>query len=324
MPGLDGIAVLSHIRRHDPEVHVPVILITAHHDRTHRLRAFEAGADDVLEKPLDVDILLARVEQLTKVRDACEHLVHTRDALTARTQQLESQRREQHELIQFAAHDIKNQLHVVLAELDWAEQNLDMSAAELAECIQGGSAGATRVRHLVEDLLMAANLEDAAFRLRCEPIFMDGLLSDVLGSYQRRVLQKQLSLRTPHGSRCPLSGDPRLLRRVFENLIDNSLRYTAPGGSICIDVKCGDSLQIVISNDGPSIPLAERERIFQKFVRGGSVVPGFGSVGLGLYFCRRAVEAHGGQIKVVDVPHWPASFLIELPAASEQTMAIAG
>lgn len=318
MPDIDGLTVLAHIRAHETGVHVPVILITAHSERSHRLQGLLAGADEFLEKPIDAPILLARVKTLLMLKDSRDSLQASRDSLAQRNRDLEQLQREQRELIQFIVHDLKNQLFVVLGNLDWARRNVDRSGAgELANAIDETEGGAMRLRSMVEDLLVVSNLEDASFCVRPELVPVSEILRDVLASYERKAQQKHVSLVAPPTLGCKLWGDPALLRRVFENILDNSLRYTPSDGHVNVDARIGKLLEIWISNDGPPVPPADRERIFQKFARGSAEAPTVGSAGLGLYFCKRAVEAHGGQIRVLQTAEWPTSFVIELPPNRE-------
>ncbi|MET0385673.1 MAG: hybrid sensor histidine kinase/response regulator [Polyangiales bacterium] len=314
MPGIDGLGVLAHIRAHPTRPHVPVILITAHSERSHRLLGLQAGADEFLEKPIDAPILLARVKTLLMLQDSRNLLQDSRDSLEARNRQLEQLQREQHELIQFVVHDLKNQLFVVLGNMDWARHNFDRSnIGEMNEALDEGVAGALRLRSMVEDLLIVSNLEDASFRVRPQLVPVSELLAPVLASYERKAEQKRVSLAPAPDVGWKLWGDPSLLRRVFENLLDNSLRYAPAAGRVEVEARLGQQLEISISNDGPPIPPQDRERIFHKFVRGSDQPSVVGSAGLGLYFCKRAIEAHGGQIRVLETPEWPTRFVIELP-----------
>jgi two-component system sensor histidine kinase KdpD len=107
--------------------------------------------------------------------------------------------------------------------------------------------------------------------------------------------------------------DPALLQRVLENIVENAFRYTPPDGHIALSAHAAGRVEIAVSNDGPTIPVGDRVRIFNKFARGESEPPRSGSAGLGLYFCKRVVEAHGGAIIVVESDRWPTSFKISLP-----------
>jgi two-component system sensor histidine kinase/response regulator len=318
MPGIDGLGVLAHIRAHDSGSHVPVILVTAHSERSYRLMGLQAGADEFLEKPIDGPILLARVKTLLTLKESRDALQASLESIEQRNRQLEKLQREQRELIQFVVHDLKNQLFVVLSSLQWARRHSSaLEGSELTEVLEDGSAGALRLRAMVEDLLVVSNLEDATFRVRPELVQLHDILGPVLASYERKASQKLVSLAPISNVACTLWGDPSLLRRVFENILDNSLRYTPTSGHVEIHARMGVNLEIAVSNDGPAIPLADRERIFEKFARGSSEAPVIGSAGLGLYFCKRAVEAHGGHIRVLETPRWPTSFVIELPTLQE-------
>lgn len=315
MPDVDGLAVLKHIRARD--AHVPVILVTAHSERSFRLQGLQAGADEFLEKPIDAPILLARVNTLLKLKASRDDLGASRDALVARNRDLERLQREQRELMQFVVHDLKNQLFVVLGNLDWARHNVRSAPPhEMAGVLEEGAASALRLRAMVEDLLVISNLEDASFRVRPERVPVTEIVRDVLAAYERKASQKRVSLDAPASTGYQLWGDPALLRRVIENILDNSLRHAPSAGHVSIQTRLGRLLEISISNDGPPVPPEDRERIFEKFARGSGQAPTVGNAGLGLYFCKRAVEAHGGQIRVLETSEWPTSFVIELPTGT--------
>ena len=105
-----------------------------------------------------------------------------------------------------------------------------------------------------------------------------------------------------------------LLRRVVENLLDNALRHTPRGGRILLSGQVQPRAEVRVSNTGRAIPREERGVIFEKFGRARDAIALRGNVGLGLYFCRRAAEAHGGSIRVEDLPGWAVSFVVEMPA----------
>src|SRR5262249_44122633 len=108
--------------------------------------------------------------------------------------------------------------------------------------------------------------------------------------------------------------DPRLMTRVLENLIGNAIRHAPRGGRILIALRTDRGGPVIsVHNNGLSIPGELRQQVFEKFVRGardGDRRPGWG---LGLFFCRLAVDAHGGSIAVEDVTGWSTSLVIRLP-----------
>ncbi|MBK7951897.1 MAG: HAMP domain-containing histidine kinase [Deltaproteobacteria bacterium] len=111
-------------------------------------------------------------------------------------------------------------------------------------------------------------------------------------------------------------GDPRLLRRALRNLIENAIRHGEP--PICVEI--GDAptpgrLQLVVSDGGPGVPEAERERIFEAYYRPPGRSSALGGVGLGLALVRQIAERHGGSVVCEPRPGGGTRFVLELPAA---------
>jgi two-component system, sensor histidine kinase and response regulator len=307
MPGLDGMDVLTHIRARDGEGYVPVILVTASTDRDARVRGLRAGADEFLEVPIDRAILEARVRTLLKLKA-------TTDELAARNAALERLQREQQELTNFLVHDLKGPIGVLKMVMEGVRESLTPDQGELAESLLDGEESVVRLRGMVEELLAVSRLEQATFPLRREPIEVGALLTTVSEMYAREAKDRGVSVQLQGGAVANTSADRGLLRRVLENLLDNSLRHTPPGGRVVLGSRAtARGLEVVVSNTSPPIPLDEREVIFEKFSRGKGSVEGRGNAGLGLYFCKRAIEAHGGRIRVEQTSEFPTSFVLSLP-----------
>jgi signal transduction histidine kinase len=115
-----------------------------------------------------------------------------------------------------------------------------------------------------------------------------------------------------------LRGDTRILLRVFENLLSNSIRHAPSGGQILLAAtRDGSVCRLSVHNNGVPIEVLDRERIFAKFQQGGNDSARLGGWGLGLYFCRMVLEAHDGTIAVEDHPEWPTSFVMRVPAEAQ-------
>jgi signal transduction histidine kinase len=114
-----------------------------------------------------------------------------------------------------------------------------------------------------------------------------------------------------------VSADREILRRVLENLLDNSQKYAPTGGTIAVSARVVERgcVELSVTDDGPGIPPAHRERVFEKYFRVEEQAAAHArtSRGLGLTFCRVAVEAHGGRIRVEDGRPGGARFVITLP-----------
>ena len=315
MPGMDGIEVLERIRAHEIASHTPFILLTAHTDRDCRLRALRAGADEFIEKPIDEAVLTARLRTLLRLKESRDALDRAHVELTGRHEALERLQREQRELTEFIVHDLKAPLSVARTTLEWMGENLATDPVGSESALADVRKATDRIASMVEDLLWASRLEQPDFPVRKREVEVDHLIGEVVDRYARAAEVRRIRLLRPPPSYAFVEGDARLLARVLENLLDNSMRYTPTSGRVCVDASLERRLEIRVSNDGPAIPTAERTRIFDKFARGAGDRPHAGNAGLGLYFCKRAVEAHDGDIGIVDVPGWSTSFRIRLPIA---------
>jgi signal transduction histidine kinase len=123
-----------------------------------------------------------------------------------------------------------------------------------------------------------------------------------------------IALRAPTG--CRARFDPMRVEQVLVNLLDNALKYAAPGASVDVsadpvEVDGRPLVEVAVADDGPGIPAEDRERVFQAYVRGrGSCASG---LGLGLALCRRIVEGHGGSISLGENPGGGCRFAFTLP-----------
>lgn len=308
MPDLDGVEVLQLLRATEAGAHVPVVLVTAHSDREQRLRGLRAGADDFLEKPIDAPILLARVRTLLAYGEAL-------DSLKQRNAALREAQRENRELSALLVRDLTSPLRVVANAIEAIRGGLHPSQFALVGPISDARDATGRMQSMVQDLLALSRLETPGMPLRREALPVAKLLGEVLASYERRAEARGVTLVKPPPVAVSLEVDGALLRRVLENLLDNALRYAPAGGRVGVDLAARGGLEVTVSNDGPTIHPDDRRRVFEKFTRGRGEPEHEGHPGLGLYFCRRAMEAHGGTLDLADVPGWSTSLLLHFPAS---------
>jgi PAS domain S-box-containing protein len=209
-------------------------------------------------------------------------------------------------------HDLKNPLSVIVANYDYVLDGFEGSA-DCLEALQASQTAGRRMIRLLANLVDVARLENGTFDVCASEITLSQLLESV--AEQRRVLARSrkiaIVLALPPESTVEVDAD--LLTRTVENIFDNALRYTPSGGSIEIDLReVGPDVEIRIGNTGRAIPAGARSRIFEKYGQVSSDV-GRRNLGLGLYFCRLAIEAQGGGIWVEESEHMPTVFGIRLP-----------
>jgi signal transduction histidine kinase len=209
-------------------------------------------------------------------------------------------------------HDLRSPLTTLSGELEWMGSRI-LTITEQSESIELARSSAARMNAMITDLLMVLHMEEVPIALRREPVNLFDFVATIALGHARRMEKQGVVLVQRCEADAEVHADPALLRRVMENLIDNALRYTPRAGRIAVQTRTGSRVEIIVSNDGPSIPTADRQRIFDKFKRGANDSHGSANFGLGLYFCRRTIQAHGGAIEVVETEGWPTSFVITLP-----------
>lgn len=256
----------------------------------------------------------------TSLRDALEALrrhVETILALRLRNLQLaafnaelERLRTEKDLLIQFVAHDMKNSLSSIMlnAEALTTVDRLE-EVAEIGTDVLDAAKGLDR---LVFDMLDVSRRERGAeLRVSLAPVKIDDLLEHAVASARRRALVRRISVTAKWSGSDVVLADRNLLLRVVENLLDNALRYAPNGGSVTLrTTRDGNRLTLSISDNGPGIPSESRERIFSLYEQNESSDPR--SRGIGLAFCRMAVEAQGGRISAEQNDGGGTSFCVNL------------
>jgi signal transduction histidine kinase len=243
------------------------------------------------------------------------------DDAQAQNEQLERLQREKESLVQLIVHDLRSPLNAMMLSLEYVNQEIKQRAAgsDLSEALDDARSTASRVAAMVAQILDTAKLEEGRLALERSPIGAGELLRRVKQQFGPMARDKKVEVKVEvHGEvdgELRLRGDPRLFGRVIENLLSNSIRHTPPRGKILMAaVRESAGCRLSVHNNGASIEVADRERIFAKFQQAGAEGARLGGWGLGLYFCRMVVEAHGGHITVEDVEGWPTSFVLRVPA----------
>jgi signal transduction histidine kinase len=168
----------------------------------------------------------------------------------------------------------------------------------------------------VSELLELAKLEAHETQIQCEPFPLAELVQDVVQKFHLAAQEKHLELQTTFAEELPfVCGDIGLIERVLDNLIQNALRYTSPGGTITIALKQVETaITVQVIDTGIGIPSEELSAIFERFYRARqtrrAVADG---AGLGLAITRHIVELHGGSITVDSIPNGGTTFIFSLP-----------
>jgi len=202
----------------------------------------------------------------------------------------------------------------IVSSLDVLESGLPPDNPTLQTVLAIAARATQRLTRLVDALLDIQRLESGRAILHKELVSVEALATETAEAVLPVAQGKgqELNAAVPPG--LPLiSADAELIRRVLINLLENAAKYTPPGGCIEVSAEAGSQeLTVTVSDNGPGIPPEQKLAIFDKFARiqrpGGPK-----GMGLGLAFCRLAVQAHGGRIWVESEPGNGSRFHFTLP-----------
>jgi signal transduction histidine kinase len=305
-----GFEVCRRIKRDARTARIPVIFVTALNDTTDRVKAIEAGGDDFLTKPHNRMVLGARVRSLLKLKAAT-------DALEDSYRKLRELEKVRDDLMKMIVHDLKTPLTSIIATLEMlADGDLGPVGLPQQGALRDTENKAQELLHLIEDLLEVARIEETSISLDLEPLGPSALVADIMNDWSLRLQQERAATSIEVAADVPtFLADKALLKRVFGNLIQNSLVHSSSAIELRVLARTDPrGVLFTVADNGPGIPPQYHEVIFHKFERVKTPnVPRVRSSGLGLAFCRLVVEAHGGRIWVQSTEGAGSAFHILLP-----------
>jgi signal transduction histidine kinase len=313
MPGLDGFGACERIRALPGGPETPIIFLTALRDVDTFDRALRAGGDDFLTKPVRPTELIIRVQGALKLRrlgaelrDHYEVVRRQRDALMRL--QLQKER-----LTSFVVHDLKNPVNAIdlHAQILCRDKELSADAKESAACIR---AETRHLMRLITNLLDISKSEEGQLLPNKAPVEWRTLVKGVLETFGAHAQARNVRLEAALMIEV-VCVDRDLFQRVLENLVENAIRHAPRDSVVHIeDRRLPGEIEICVADQGSGVPPDQHERIFDRFVQidSSTQLASRSGRGLGLTFCKAAIEAHGGRIWVED-GNPGAAFCMRLP-----------
>ncbi|WP_435927104.1 two-component system sensor histidine kinase BaeS [Dryocola sp. BD613] len=214
------------------------------------------------------------------------------------------------------SHELRTPLAILRGELEAIQDGVRQFTPESVASLQMEVATLTK---LVDDLHQLSLSDEGALAYQKKPLDIITLLEVVAGAFRQRFDSRGLSIRLALPDRVTIFGDSDRLMQLFNNLLENSLRYTDAGGQLLIS---GEIIQqrfvMTFADSAPGVNDEQLPMLFDRFYRTeGSRNRASGGSGLGLSICQNIVSAHGGTLKAGHSPFGGVSITVELPLDSE-------
>jgi PAS domain S-box-containing protein len=218
------------------------------------------------------------------------------------------------DLINMIFHDLRSPLGNILSSLDVVAASIPPENETEQTLIAIANRSAARMSRMVDSLLDLRRLEAGEVKLVKDQVDVGLLASEAIEQVQPIAESKGIRLVNEVPPRLPMVDvDADMIRRVVINLIENAVKYTPGEGLVSVQARSGaKEMTVAVKDTGPGIPTGEHTRIFNKFARLQREAAPKG-LGLGLAFCKMAVEAHNGRIWVESQPGKGATFSFTLP-----------
>lgn len=327
MPGLDGVAVLKHLG--DAGSDTAVIMMSGHGSEALAVECMKSGAEDYISKPFTLTDMLLRIER------ACSH----------RRERIEKRRlqQEKEDFILMLSHDMKNPLTAAIGSIDIIREGcLGTVNEEQAEYLQSAIDSCKEVVVMIDNLLDIRKFEAGKIQMAIHSYNANELINKITGQFARAARHDSIELAVDLASGdSEIEVDKISFTRVLGNLLGNALKFTPEGGKIIVSCRrvTGDEagllkipnyatspsgllrrdcfVRLSVTDTGNGIPPEELNQIFDRYTQfSRQTGRERGGAGLGLAYCKLAIESFHGTIWAECETGKGSKFIILLPCCS--------
>jgi signal transduction histidine kinase len=325
MPGMSGFEVLRQLEQTGQLLRLPVIIVSARNHESEITECIRLGAVDYLARPIDLPLLQARIESSLERFQLRARETEMRRNLEEKTRALEEVIAHRQCLSDMIVHDIGNSISVIhgYASLLLDQANRGPVAQDKAiRSVNATLTACADLENLTRGLLDVAKLEEGKMPVDRQKFRLSEVLERLDEVFQPIFKVRRASFRWELGAETDeICADQRLTGRILRNLLNNALKYSRENCEVHVSSEIAEgTVRLHVDDNGPGIPPPLRKRIFEKHfqISGPRGTGKKSGVGLGLTFCKMAMEAQGGAIAVASAPSGGARFTLSLPRCPSQ------
>jgi two-component system sensor histidine kinase/response regulator len=316
MPGMNGFDTCRKLRALPDGGSIPIVFLTAQRDVSTFERAIDAGGDDFLTKPINLAELSVRIRSALKLSRMSAELREHYDLIRRQRDDLMRLQLQKERLTAFVVHDLKNPVNAIDLQAQVLSRKKDLPETARATVTHIRDEVRSLMR-LILNLLDISKSETGALRPTVGEVDLEELAGVVLEALGVRAETHGVRLASKVHA-LEIRADEDLLRRVVENLLDNAIKHAPEGSEVRLTTHAVEGgVEIRVSDEGRGVPAEMRDRVFEQFVQLESAGQSRTGRGLGLAFCKLAIEAHGGRVWLEE-GNPGAVFCIRLPRTEQR------
>ena len=320
MPEMDGFKLCSLIKADERFKDIPIIFISALTEIESKVKGFQMGGVDYITKPFQKEEVLARVKTHLTIRELTSELIEKNKRLEETNKKLMELERLRENLTNMIIHDMRSPLTAIMSMFELLKMELEgKTEPQVMHYIGSGINSAKSLIEMINSLLDISRLEEGKMPLEISRNRIGEIVDDVMKSLEPLIIGSKYEVRVEKNGleNVVVNCDREIIKRVILNLVTNSLKHSMSKSPIKVTVSLEDGFVVVsVIDDGIGIPKDYHQKIFEKF---GQVEMRERrqkySTGLGLTFCKLAIEAHNGRIGLESEVGKGSRFFFMLPVS---------
>lgn len=324
MPEMDGIEVLSHLKRSEEAKNIPVIIISAIEEEESRALCIEMGADDYLVKPLNQTMLKARIASSLQKREEYDHQDALRyQELEKKYKKLQKEDLANKKLIQMLLNDLKSPLAISSFNTQFALTKIKEGVIKEPLICKYFDNALSNIQNANNDILRIINgivdvskFETETLQLSQTNFDLISCLKEACDTFHSYAHKLEISLNLTYPSEeIAVTADRESFLRVFQNFLANAFQRTGECGKVNVSLERNEKNEVLffISDNGPKVPEENSDKIFDKFYRIQCSRTRRNRLGLALTFCKMTIETHGGKLWIESSNSDNTTFCFQLP-----------